>query len=82
MDKLRMNREAVEKITEGMNEEEIVKINSLYCDDRIIESFLTFVRNHRKEVFLYLQDQRWRRYSTRQNSISPYSHGCYSPLSY
>jgi hypothetical protein len=76
MDKLRMNREAVEKITEGMNEEEIVKINSLYCDDRIIESFLTFVRNHRKEVFLYLQDQRWRRYSTRRNSISPSSHGC------
>ena len=81
MDKLGMNKYAVEKITEGMNEKEIVKImlekiNSLYGDDRIIESFLTFVRNHRKEVFLYLQDQRWRRYSTRQNSISPYSHGC------
>ena len=56
MDKLGINREAVEKITEGMNEKEIVKINSLYDDDSIIESFLTFVRNHRKEVFLYLQD--------------------------
>ena len=61
MDKLGMNKYAVEKITEGMNEEEIVKImlekiNSLYGDDRIIESFLTFVRNHRKEVFLYLRD--------------------------
>ena len=61
MDKLGMNKYAVEKITEGMNEKEIVKImlekiNSLYGDDRIIESFLTFVRNHRKEVFLYLRD--------------------------
>ena len=61
LDKLGMNRDAVEKITEGRSEEEIVKImlgkiNSLYGDDRIIESFLTFARNHRKEVFLYLQD--------------------------
>ena len=61
MDKLGINREAVEKITEGMKDEEIVKImlekiNSLYGDDRIIESFLTFVRIHRKEVFLYLRD--------------------------
>ena len=59
IDKLGMNKYAVEKITEGMNE--IVKImlekiNSLYGDDKIIESFLTFVKNHRKEVFLYLQD--------------------------
>ena len=58
MDKLGMNRDPVEKITEGMNEKEIVKIKSLYGDDRIIESFLTFVRNHRKEVFQYLQDQK------------------------
>ena len=65
MDKLGINREAVEKITEGMNEKEIVKINSLYDDDSIIESFLTFVRNHRKEVFLYLQDPKMEKTSNK-----------------
>ena len=56
--KLGKNMDAVEKISEGMNEKEIVKImlekiNSLYGDDRIIASF---VMKHRKEVFLYLED--------------------------
>ena len=59
--KLGKNMDAVEKITEGMNEKEIVeiilyKLNSLYGDDRIIASFLTFVRKHRNEVFLYLEE--------------------------
>ncbi len=59
--KLGKNMDAVEKITEGMNEKENVKImlekiNSLYGDDRIIASFLTFVRRHMKEVFLYLEE--------------------------
>ncbi len=61
--KLGKNMDAVEKITEGMNEKEIVKImlekiNSLYGDDRIIASFLTFVRRHRNEVFLYLEESK------------------------
>ena len=59
--KLGKNRDAIVKLTEGKNEEEIVeimleKINSLYGGDRIIASFLTFVKRHRKEVFLYLED--------------------------
>ena len=59
--KLGKNRDAVLKITEGMSEKEIVeimleKINSLYGGDRIIASFLTFVKRHRKEVFLYLEN--------------------------
>ena len=59
--KLGKNMDAFEKITEGMNEKEIVKImlekiNSLYDDDRIIASFLTFIRRHMKEVFLYLEE--------------------------
>ena len=59
--KLRKNRDAIVKLTEGKNEEEIVeimleKINSLYGGDRIIASLLTFVKRHRKEVFLYLEN--------------------------
>ena len=55
------NRDAIVKLTEGMSEKEIVeimleKINSLYGGDRIIASLLTFVKRHRKEVFLYLED--------------------------
>ena len=61
LNKLGKNRDAVLKITEGMSEKEIVeimleKINSLYGGDRIIASFLTFVKRHRKEVFLYLEN--------------------------
>ena len=61
LNKLGKNRAAVLKITEGMSEKEIVeimleKINSLYGGDRIIASFLTFVKRHRKEVFLYLEN--------------------------
>ena len=79
--KLGENRDAVVKLTEGRTEGEIVeiilyKLNSLYGDDRIIASFLTFVRKHRHEVFLYLEDPRWRRPQTRQNGTSPSSHGC------
>ncbi len=59
--KLGKNRDAVVKLTEGKTEWEIVeiilyKLNSLYGDDRIIASFLTFLRKHRHEVFLYLED--------------------------
>ena len=61
LDRLEKNGDAVLKITEGMSEKEIVeimleKINSLYGGDRIIASFLTFVKRHRKEVFLYLEN--------------------------
>ena len=49
------------KLTEGRSEREIVeimldKIRSLYGGDRIISGFLSFVRKHRKEVFLYLEN--------------------------
>ncbi len=59
--KLGKNRDAVVKLTEGRTEGKIVeiilyKLNSLYGDDRIIASFLTFLRKHRHEVFLYLED--------------------------
>ena len=79
--KLGKNRDAVVKLTEGKTEWEIVeiilyKLNSLYGDDRIIASFLTFLRKHRHEVFLYLEIRRWRRPQTRQNSTSLSSHGC------
>ena len=55
------NSEPVRKLTEGRPEREIVeimldKIRSLYGDDRIISGFLSFVRKHRKEVFLYLEN--------------------------
>jgi len=45
----------------GKDEKEIVnivlyKLNSLYGEDSIIRSFLNFIRKHRKEVFLYLDD--------------------------
>ena len=61
LNKLGKNGDAVLKITEGMSEKEIVeimqeKINSLYGNDRIIASFLTFMKRHRKEVFLYLEN--------------------------
>ena len=43
------------------NEKQIVeimleKITSLYGYDPIIANFLSFLKRHRKEVFLYLQD--------------------------
>ena len=49
------------KLTEGMSEREIVeimleKINSLYGGDRIMASFLKWVKKHRNEVFLYLEN--------------------------
>ena len=61
LDRLEKNGDAVLKITEGMSEKEIVeimqeKINSLYGNYRIISSFLTFVRKHRNEAFLNLDD--------------------------
>ena len=59
--KLGKNREPVLKITENRSEREIVnimldKINSLYGENNIIKSFLPFIREHRNEVFLYLND--------------------------
>ena len=46
------------KITEDRDEEEIVeilldKIKILYGEDRLISRFVSFVKKHRKEVFLY-----------------------------
>ncbi len=59
--KLGKNMDAVLALTEGMSEKEIVgimldKINSLYGGDRIMAGFLSLVRKHRKEVFLYLEN--------------------------
>ena len=50
-----------ELVIRGEDEREIVeialyKINSLYGEDSIIRSFLTFVKKNRKEVFLYLDN--------------------------
>ena len=55
------NREPITRIITGMNEKQIVeimmeKITSLYGYDSIISNFLSFLKRHRKEVFLYLQD--------------------------
>ncbi len=61
LNKLGKNRDAVMKITEGRNEKEIVDImlsliRDLYSGDTIIRDFLSFLKEHRKEVFLYLED--------------------------
>lgn len=61
LDKLGKDRDAVLKLTEGMSERGIVeimleKINSLYGGDRIMASFLKWVKKHRNEVFLYLEN--------------------------
>lgn len=49
------------KLVYGKSEKEIVrivmyKLNSLYGEDSIIRSFLNFVRKHRNEVFLSLNN--------------------------
>ncbi|EQB72661.1 MAG: hypothetical protein AMDU1_APLC00005G0040 [Thermoplasmatales archaeon A-plasma] len=59
--KLGNNMDAIMKLTEGRSEGEIVgimldKIGSLYGEARLIYRFLGFVKKHRKEVFLYLED--------------------------
>ena len=59
--KLGRNSETVRKLVEGRSERGIVeimldKIRSLYGGDMIISGFLSFVRKHRKEVFLYLEN--------------------------
>ena len=51
----------VKKLADGKSEEEIVeimldKIRSLYGEDIVIHRFLSFVKKHRNEVFLYLED--------------------------
>lgn len=56
------NSEPVRKLTEDMSEREIVEImldeiRSLYGGNMTISGFLSFVRKHRKEVFLYLENQ-------------------------
>ena len=55
------NREPMACLIAGKNEKQIVeimleKITSLYGYDPIIANFLSFLKRHRKEVFLYLQD--------------------------
>ena len=49
------------RIITGMNKKQIVeimleKITSLYGYDPIISNFLSFLKRHRKGLFLYLQD--------------------------
>jgi len=61
LNKLGKNKEAVLKLTEGKNESEKVdlileKIESMYGEYPEIRKFLDFIRNHRKEVFLYLKN--------------------------
>ena len=61
LNKLGKNRDAIMKITEGKSETEIVDImlsliRDLYSSDTIIRDFLSFLKEHRKEVFLYLED--------------------------
>ncbi|MEM0134182.1 MAG: hypothetical protein QXU18_02995 [Thermoplasmatales archaeon] len=61
LNKLWNNMNAILNLIMDKDEKEIVdlvmdKIRSLYGGDRIIASFLTFVKRHRKEVFLYLED--------------------------
>jgi transposase-like protein len=61
LNKLGKNREAVMKLTEGRNESEKVdlileKIESMYGEYTEIRKFLDFIRKHRKEVFLYLNN--------------------------
>ena len=60
LNKLGKNREAVLKLTDGMNESEkddliLGKIESMYGEYRSIRKFLDFIRKHRNEVFLYLR---------------------------
>ena len=55
------NSESMRELIRGKDEREIVdivlyKIDSLYGEDSIIRSFLDFIRKHRREVFLYLDD--------------------------
>ena len=55
------NSESMRNLIMGKGEKEIVniilyKLNSLYGEDSIIRSFLNFIRKHRKEVFLYLDN--------------------------
>ena len=55
------NREPIACLIAGKNEKQIVeimleKITSLYGYGSIISNFLSFLKKHRKEVFLYLQD--------------------------
>ena len=55
------NMESVIKLIDGKDEREIAGIimdgvNSPYGNDEIISHFLDFVKKHRKEVFLYLEN--------------------------
>ena len=61
LNKLRKNKEAVLKLTEGRNESEKVdlileKIESMYGEYAEIRKFLDFIMKHSKEVFLYLKN--------------------------
>ena len=55
------NSDPIAALISAKNEKQIVvimleKITSLYGYDSIIANFLSFLKRHRKEVFLYLQD--------------------------
>jgi hypothetical protein len=61
LERLGKNSDAVRRLTEGKGEREIVvimleKIESLYCENKIMNDLITFVREHKKEVFLYLEN--------------------------
>ena len=61
LERLGRNSESMRELIRGKDEREIVdivlyKINSLYGEYPIMRSFLTFLRKHRKEVFLYLDN--------------------------
>ncbi|MHB1440310.1 MAG: hypothetical protein ACYCWK_06235 [Cuniculiplasma sp.] len=62
LENLGKNKEAVVKLIQGKSEKEVVeiimeKLTSLYGGDDIISHFLDFVKEHRKEVFLYLENR-------------------------
>ena len=61
LDRFGKSRDAALNLAEGMSERGIVemmleKINSLYGGDRIMASFLKWVKKDRNEVFLYLRN--------------------------
>ena len=61
LERLGRNSESMRELIRGKDEMEIVdivlyKLNSLYGEYQIIRSFLAFLRKHRKEVFLYLDN--------------------------
>ena len=81
LENLGMNKEAVVKLRDGKIKKEVVeiimeKLISLYGGDKIISDFLDFVKKHRNDGFLYLENLGWRRPRTRQSNTFPSRQGC------